>query len=228
MVAHRGGALVYPESSAEAFEAVAKTDFPIEMDLRALEDGTLVPLHDATVDRTMTGIAGEPEDISIAEWRSATVQHPVDGAHGTPITWDEIAAKYGRDHVLVPEIKDSNIDLDSFAKSILDRKIEGNVIAQSFDYTVAKDLADAGLNVLYLLSPDQEIDPPEVVSDGISYVGPNKDVGGASIAAMKEAGLTVWPWTVNDPVEAVLLLEAGADGVFTDDPWMLADALRVE
>ena len=76
LVAHRGGALVYPESSAEAFEAVGETAFPIETDLRQLQDGTLVPLHDDAAERTMTGVTGRPGDITPSQWAAARIRHP--------------------------------------------------------------------------------------------------------------------------------------------------------
>lgn len=144
---------VHPESSLEAFQAVAATDFPIEFDLRTLADGTLVPLHDKTVNRTMTGIHGAPSKISVQEWDRAAVKNPGGGPGGTPTTWAAIAGRYGKDHILVPEPKEPEA-AEAFIKSVREHGITNNVIVQTFDFNTAKELAAAGLRTLYLTRAD--------------------------------------------------------------------------
>ncbi|MCU1548514.1 MAG: hypothetical protein JWO29_1465 [Arthrobacter sp.] len=225
LVAHRGGALVYPESSAEAFEAVSKTAFPIETDLRQLLDGTLVPLHDAKVDRTMTGVSGLPADLSLEQWNAARIKSPSGGVQGTPTTWEAMLDQYGGRNVLVPEIKDPGIDLDAFAQSILQRGVQDKVIVQTFSYPAAQALAKSGLHVLYLLREGDEPDAAAVRASGIDHVGPHKGLSAGYLLKLKDSGLTVWPYTVNDEVTASRLRRDGADGVFTDTPWELAEQL---
>ncbi|MET3921746.1 glycerophosphodiester phosphodiesterase [Arthrobacter sp. UYEF20] len=225
LVAHRGGSLVYPESSAEAFEAVSRTAFPIETDLRPLRDGTLVPLHDDTVDRTMSGVTGRPADITPEQWKAAHIKNPQGGAEGSPTTWEAMLDEYGGRSVLVPEVKDPAIDLAAFADSILRRGVRDTVIVQSFSYPVAQTLAKSGLQVLYLLHEGEEPDPAAIRSSGIDHVGPDKRVSADYLRRLKDAGLTVWPYTVNDGATASRLRRDGADGVFTDDPWELSKQL---
>ena len=150
-MAHRGGALVYPESSAEAFEAVSETAFPIEMDLRQLQDGTLVPLHDDAAERTMTGVSGQPGDITPTQWAAARIGHPSGGAEGTPTTWEAILDLYGGRNVLVPEVKDPTIDLAAFAQNHPAPGVQPKVVVQTFSFPAAQALAGHGLQVLYLL-----------------------------------------------------------------------------
>jgi glycerophosphoryl diester phosphodiesterase len=228
LVAHRGGALVYPESSAEAFAAVGKTAFPIETDLRRIQDGTLVPLHDDTVDRTMTGISGRPAGLSLAQWTAARIRHPLGGAAGTPTTWAAMLDAYGGRNVLVPEVKDPDLDLAAFADTILSRGVQDTVIVQTFSFTAAQSLARSGLHVLYLLREGDEPAAGAIRAAGIDHVGPHQSVGGAYLRTLKDAGLTVWPYTVNDESTASRLRRDGADGVFTDSPWELAGQLHLE
>jgi glycerophosphoryl diester phosphodiesterase len=227
LVAHRGGALVYPESSTEAFDAVGKSAFPIETDLRQLRDGTLVPLHDAKVDRTMTGVAGLPSDLSLEQWKAARIKAPSGGADGTPTTWEAVLDQYGGRRVLVPELKDPSIDLNAFAASILRRGIQDKVIVQTFSYPVAQALAKSGLHVLYLLREGEEPDAGAVRSSGIDHVGPHKSISAEYLRKLKASGLTAWPYTVNDEATASRLRADGADGVFTDTPWELSKQLRL-
>ncbi|MFB6784366.1 MULTISPECIES: glycerophosphodiester phosphodiesterase family protein [unclassified Streptomyces] len=56
-IAHRGlfdTSLSIPENSLAAFRRAAERDIPIELDVQLAHDGTLVVLHDATLER-MTG-----------------------------------------------------------------------------------------------------------------------------------------------------------------------------
>jgi glycerophosphoryl diester phosphodiesterase len=224
-VAHRGGALVYPESSAEAFEAVGKTAFPIETDLRQLRDGTLVPLHDAAAERTMSGVSGPAAAITVEQWAAARIRHPLGGAEGTPTTWDAMLDLYGGRNILVPELKDPGIDPAAFAATILRRGIQDKVVVQTFSFPAAQALARSGLQVLYLLRDGEEPDPASISASGIGHVGPAKSISPDYLRSLKDSGLTVWPYTVNDEKTAARLRAEGADGVFTDTPWELAKQL---
>ena len=225
LVAHRGGALVYPESSAEAFEAVGRTAFPIETDLRQLQDGTLVPLHDEDAGRTMSGLSGRPAGITVEQWAAARIRHPMGGAEGTPTTWEAMLDLYGGRNILVPELKDPAIDPAAFADTILKRGIRDKVVVQTFSFPVAQALARSGLQVLYLLRDGEEPDPASISSSGIGHVGPNKSISASYLRSLKDSGLTVWPYTVNDAATATRLRAEGADGIFTDTPWELAKQL---
>ena len=45
------------------------------------------------------------------------------------------------------------------------------------------------------------------------------------IAEIRNAGLKIFVWTVNDPDEARLLARLGVDGITTDDPALIQQAL---
>ncbi len=63
-IAHRGGALLAPENTAEAFRAAAAIGADIvETDLRVSADGALVCLHDADLAR----LAGDPRLVAETE-----------------------------------------------------------------------------------------------------------------------------------------------------------------
>ena len=67
VIAHRGGANLRPENTLVAFEhAVSIGADVLEMDLRATADGSIVVLHDATVDRTTDG-QGRVDALTLAE-----------------------------------------------------------------------------------------------------------------------------------------------------------------
>lgn len=82
-IAHRGGALLAPENTAEAFRAAAAIGAElVETDLRLSADGALVCLHDAD----LTRIAGDPRRV--AETDLATLRALIPGM----MTLDEAIA----------------------------------------------------------------------------------------------------------------------------------------
>lgn len=68
--AHRGGAGTgYPENCLATFEATLRSGWSmLEIDLRRTKDGTIVLMHDPTVDRTTDG-KGAVTDLTLAEVR---------------------------------------------------------------------------------------------------------------------------------------------------------------
>jgi glycerophosphoryl diester phosphodiesterase len=66
VIAHRGGAGLRPENTLAAFQHAAQIGADVlEMDLRVSADGTIVVMHDATVERTTDG-AGAVSALSRA------------------------------------------------------------------------------------------------------------------------------------------------------------------
>ncbi|GAA5226386.1 hypothetical protein GCM10025778_09170 [Paeniglutamicibacter antarcticus] len=225
IVAHRGGALRFPESSIEAYRAVSAADFPMELDLRRLQDGTLVPQHDPDVDRNMIGISGAIGTVAPDEWRAARIKGIDGGSPGASTTWNEVLNEFGGKAILVPEIKESGTNLNEFAWTIIGRGLQNTVVIQSFDIDICKRLADMGLNVLYLFG-DKEPDPHLLKTNGIDFAGAASSVRPEYLRSMQQAGLKVWPWTVNSVAEVSNLIDGGAAGVFTDDPWAVSEKLR--
>jgi len=67
VIAHRGFSGKFPENTVLAFrEAVKIGSDSIEMDVKSTKDGSLVILHDETVDRTMNG-KGKIIDLTLIE-----------------------------------------------------------------------------------------------------------------------------------------------------------------
>lgn len=226
VVAHRGGALLYPEQSMEGFRASADDGFLPEMDIRALADGTLVPAHDADVDRTMSGVSGRVSELDLDEWSEARIRHPSQGDSVPAPTWEEVLNELGGEAVLVPELKVRDHDVvETFIESIVDRDLQDHVVAQTFDRDVSLALVEAGLDTLRLVGDDHPA-PEQLASDGVTHAGTPLDTDTEYIAALQEAGITVWAYTVDDVASTLEALERGVDGIFSDDPWASAEALN--
>jgi glycerophosphoryl diester phosphodiesterase len=108
VIAHRGGADLFPENTLAAYEGAAALGCrAVEAgDLQLTADGVLVAMHDATVDRTTTG-TGNVSDLSLAAVRALRVdasQWFAGGWTDQPVpTFEEILDRLGGRVVLVPE-----------------------------------------------------------------------------------------------------------------------------
>ncbi|WP_262106216.1 glycerophosphodiester phosphodiesterase family protein [Arthrobacter sp. Marseille-P9274] len=220
-VAHRGGHEAYPESSQEALAAAAAAGFPVEFDLRQLEDGQWAVAHDAETGKTVVGASGPIDEITTAQWESATITE--DGREGHPATWDWVVTQMPENVLLVPELKDPLIAPAKFAQAVKLAGLEDRVVVQSFDFGKAKELAELGLDTLFLTKADSPEKATEIAAAGIAFVGPSNETSESRLRSFHDAGLTVWVWTVNDQASAEALRGGGyVDGVFTDKPVALS------
>lgn len=225
-IAHRNGALVYPEESLEGLQACYEDGIVIEVDVRALADGTLVCTHDETVDRTMTNIpTGTVSSKTVAEWKAAKVKqyHNADSIFGTPAFFDEVLDKYGGKVLIVPELKESGAVV-AFIDAIVSRGLERDVIAQSFDYSVCQQIAAAGIEVLYL-NDNVTQTPSQLIADGIKFVGGWWSATGWSTERLqlyKDGGLRTIGYTVTTREDSDAAFLRGWEGIFSNNPWLTA------
>lgn len=221
IVAHRGGALIWPEESIEGTDDALRGGFGLEVDVRPLADGTLVLCHDTTVQRTMEGIGTGPvAEKTLAEWRAAFIKHPIQGGSlSRPLTFNEWLDMYGGQGLLVPELSPgaSDEDVDRYVSAVLTRRLENSLIAQSFDLPVALKMAEAGLEVCFLASLATEVDLEALSSAGIKIIGTSLARPVADVQAWQAAGFKVLAYTVKTKAEQDTAL-ATFDGVFSDDP----------
>src|SRR5436190_1722823 len=84
LAAHRGGALEAPENSMAGLLAAyrRRSADVLDVDVRTLRDGTLVAMHDRTLDRT-TDHKGPVASLTMREWRRVRLRPD----HGLPGTW---------------------------------------------------------------------------------------------------------------------------------------------
>lgn len=222
VIAHRGGgALVYPEQGLRGMIAATESGFLPEMDVQFLSDGTPVLCHDSTVDRTMTGVSGAPNTLTLDQWSNARLKPIHDGGKGDrPLTLDDALDYLGGRVVLVVEVKTSATsgEVDRVIAAINGRGLEQAVILQSFDYPNAQQIAAAGLEVVFLCGATSPQDFATIKADGINYLGPSLSMSESNMDAAAAAGLKVIPYTANKRSQ-VLALPESVFGYFSNDPW---------
>lgn len=227
--AHRGDRSRAPDNTLEAFRlAVDAGADGIETDVRRTIDGVLVMSHD---DRS----PGFPP-IATMSFSEIREQIPV-----IP-TFIETLSVVPSNVWLNVEIKNfpDEADFDE-ARGVVNQVIEtisehdtlDRILLSSFDPVTMQRAAQINPEMLRAqlirLPHGLDIGIAAALSQGAHAVNPELNHISAdpvtAISSIHEAGLKAIVWKVNLADEIVMLINAGADGVITDDPAMTRDVI---
>jgi glycerophosphoryl diester phosphodiesterase len=216
--AHRGSSAIHPENTLRAFRhALAIGVDGIELDVHATADGTPVVIHDRDVGRTTDG-AGYVDQIPLAQLET------FDAGHGERVpTLAEILELVGAAAHLDIEIKGTRIE-----HAVLDVLAEYPAVRWAIS-----SFAWDTLRAVRRLDPVAEVWPlAERVGDDLFTIAAELASPAVSLftgaytaenaAKLRDAGLGVIVWTVNDPREARRIADLGAFALCTDDPQRLS------
>lgn len=217
LAAHRGGAMIHPEETIAAFKQTVR-DYPgmvLEMDVRALGDGSLVMWHDDSIDRlAVGGKKGLLKDLVREDWEDLWVKHPLGGQPAPAAFLQDVLDEFGgSDVVLMIETKwwparDQIIDMVW--------PYRGQVILATFRDSHAEVFGRTeGINGQHLFS--MNLDAPYAAGSqciAVNYRAITKKVAD-DVHAM---GAYLWAWTVDDKPTIDRLLNMGVDGFITNDP----------
>jgi len=182
----------------------------LEFDVRRCGDGSIVVIHDETIDRTTSG-RGRVANLSYEQLR----RFDAGAGERIPLLTD-VLDEFGAQCLLNIELKDAGI-ADEVKKLVIQRNLEKQVIISSFDWP---QLGPALPEIpIALLSSE----PKNLVSAahefGAAAIHPRKDIVTARLLrAAREANLKIHVWTVNDPTEVSAFRDMGLDGLFSDFP----------
>ena len=242
VIAHRGGAGLWPENTLYAFQRAADMGADmLEMDVRATRDGHLVVIHDDSVDRTTNG-AGRVQDLSLAELQALDAGYTwsADGGASFPfrdqgVRIPALAEVFTRlPHMaMVLEIKPSAPDVvRQLGQVIRQHNMGTKVLVASFEVEVMRafrrlypEIATSGvapevrrLYVLHLARLHRVYKPPMESLDVPEYQDGRYIATRRFVQAAHERNLQVHVWTVNETAAMQRLLDHGVDGITTDYP----------
>ncbi len=245
IAAHRGGALLWPENSLLAFRNAAEqlgADF-LELDVHLTKDGEVVVIHDPTLERTTTG-QGPVRGRTLAELRSVRLRDQKGAATEEILpTLDEVVTlAVGARRQILLEIKLDETGrrypgIEEKVFAVLDRRgATAATIVMSFDrdtWKRARTLRpDARACALYSrrtigdLGSTLKRELELARSVGVAFVGLHENLVDAStVALVREMGLTLGVWTVNESEAIRRFIELRVDVVITDRPDLAKRAL---
>ncbi len=224
-IAHRGNSSVAPENTLASVRSALALEPPpqyVEIDVHRSSDGTLVVIHDATLDRT-TNARGRVAQLAWGTIRQADAGYSAefgDAFRGerVPALHEVLDAVAATTTSIMIEVKAHGIG-DRVARLVADRGELARHVIASFhaDVLVAASLAAPKARTLYLASDaaPEEIELAARIEADIVGLG-HEGLTAAAVHAAHEKGLAVWAWTVNEPERAAELYAMGVDGVISD------------
>lgn len=249
VIAHRGGAGLWPENTLYAFaRAQALGVDVIELDVRSTADGTLVVFHDATVGRTTDG-AGRVAEKTLAELKRLDAGYgwspdggrtfPLRGSGLTVPTLDEVFAALPRMKFNIEPKPESPSPVQPLCRSIREHGMFERVVVGSFSQTiidefrrecpgVATSASTAEVRkflALYKTGLGEAYSPAMQALQVPESAGGVRVLTGDFIVAAHGRNLQVHAWTINEMVEMRRLLDMGVDGIMTDYPDRLLSLL---
>ncbi|WP_433345682.1 glycerophosphodiester phosphodiesterase [Micromonospora sp. CA-111912] len=220
----------------------------LECDVRLTRDGHLVCVHDRRLDRTSNGTGlvsartlAELEALDFGSWHPGCApsdgDEPPDESHTRLLTLERLldaVLDAGRPVRLLIETKHP---------SRYGRDVERRLVALLRRYGLAEPGADSpvrvtvmsfsplavrrvhdlapGLPTVLLLDVLPRWLPPGRVPAGTRIAGPGIGLVRSRprlLTTLRAAGNQVYVWTVNEPADLELVLDAGVDGIITDRP----------
>ena len=243
VIAHRGGAGLWPENTLHAFErALAAGADIIETDVRATSDGALVLMHDERVDRTTDG-SGRVADMTLEELRRLDAGHrwTPDGGRTFPFrgrglrvpTLDEVFKTLGGAARLNIEPKQASAPVvQRLCALVREHGAAERVVVASFSDSVLEEFRRSCPEVATSASPSEawaflamyeaglagSYSPPMHALQVPERAGGLRVLTRGFVEAAHGRNLKVHAWTVNSEEDMRRVLAAGVDGVMTDYP----------
>ena len=238
IVGHRGAAGVAPENTIEAIQhGVAGGAQAIEVDVHVTSCGTLVTIHDDTLDRTTDGSGSvEVHDLASLQAFDAGFRFTLDRGASFPHrgagvripTLDEAAEAAG-DLPMVIEVKTPNAG-HALADWLRRRGDRERFLVGGFDRAAVGPAAEASC---WQCAAREDLRPfillgklgltarvrPEIKA----FMVPVRQralriVTRRFVRQAHDHGVGVYVWTVNRPSDMRRLLDAGVDGLISDVP----------
>lgn len=251
-IAHRGASGHAPEHTMESYRLGEEMNGDyIEIDLQMTKDGTLIAMHDEDVSRTshQEGLVSdltieEIKQLDVGSWFNERFPHLANSkfTNLTVPTLDEIVTEFGTSANYYIETKQPNENpgmTNELIRVLQEHDLinqnvrEGQVIIQSFSEESLKEIhkLEPSLPIIQLISYTKKakISMQELenireyaVGIGVNY----KHLSKKYIQQVRDAGLLIHPYTVNEKSKMKQLIDWGVTGMFTNYPDRLDEVIN--
>ena len=251
-VAHRGGRDLRPENTIAAFDhAVALGVDVLEMDVCLTKDSILVTIHDLTIDRTCEA-TGNVIDYTFDELQAFNFGYHFQNDDGSypyrnnPVripNLDDVLARYSNEYMMI-EIKDvgenGKLAAEKLIALIGKHGLSRKVVAFSFMDDVMAHFHSLNSDNVFTGAAGGDgfafvmpvLDNPDtilflnfhVLAFPTNFVNINL-TSDTIIKAAHRNGVAIHFWTINNKEQMKTLIQRGADGIITDRPDLMKEAL---
>jgi glycerophosphoryl diester phosphodiesterase len=222
ILAHRGASAYAPENTFAAFDLAHEMGAPaVETDVRATRDGTLVILHDSTVDRTTDG-HGAVADLTLTDVKSLDAGGwfaPRFAGQRIP-TLEEFLARYRATFPICLEIKALEIE-ETVLAAVAAARLSFPPTYTSFEFETVERLGKLApaARIGYLSRTFDSATIARTRRAGATQICPHAaDLASDLIDEARAAGLEVRAWGVSDDALLARAIAHGVDGLTTNWP----------
>jgi glycerophosphoryl diester phosphodiesterase len=223
VIAHRGNSGRYPENTIVAFQSAVDVgaDF-IELDVHLSADGEIVVMHDGELGRTCTGEG----NIADLEW-SYLAQQDAGAWMGDEFTGEHIPLlSQVFSDIPLPVM----VEIKPEGEEIVRRTCEVVRNANAQDRVVIASFSDANIQWAEQFMPECERLALRAGSmdrmDSAHIGAPHLPDANVTLASTLHAhGRALWVWTVDEPQDIDDVIALGADGIISNWPERVLEAL---
>lgn len=250
-ISHRGASGHAPEHTLAAYELgeIMKSDY-IEIDLQMTKDGELIAMHDETIDRTTDG-TGSIKEYTLEELKSFDAGSWFNEAYpdkakpefmGLEVpTLREVIDRFGveanffietKSPEVYPGLEEKLVEILYEYNLVGEQQESGKVIIQSFSAESLKKIRqlDNSIPLVQLLS---YYAPAVITNDEVTKIKEYASGIGMHFTAInpgyvkkvRDSGLLIYPYTVNEKEDMEMLLSWGVTGMFTNYPDRLQEVI---
>lgn len=243
IIAHRGYSAKAPENSLSAFKlAWEKGADACELDLYLTKDGKIIVLHDKDTKR-VTGVMKVVVESTQDELRTLDAgswKGPEWAGEKLPTLEESLATMPVGNKRFFLEVKCGPEVVPALSKVLEPLRARADQLAViAFDLSAATEVKKTMPWLkTYLLAAGKDKQKKQR-TDVTPYIEQAKTAGldgldlgmdwpwsPAMVKQIRDAGLGVYVWTVNKPVDVTRFQALGVDGITTDDPVMVREALE--
>lgn len=250
LFAHRGASQIAPENTLQAFELAVRLGGVdvLEMDVHMTNDGQIVVIHDATLERTTDGHGlvrahsfAELQQLDAgAKFITPSKEMPFRGRGVVIPLLEEVLRAFPHVGFNI-EIKQDSPEMIKKVLDILHRTGTEEVVLAAADHRIMLQLEAAKPGCFLGMSSVQAWQVfksgffgriPKNWKNRALQVPPRYRgfpvVSSRTIRRAHEAGLDIHLWTINDPKQAQKWLARGVDGVMSDNPSLIAPVFAAQ
>lgn len=237
--AHRGSSAYAPENTLASFELAIKQNVTaIELDATLTKDQKVVVFHDSSTER-ITAFKGKINQMNLAEIKKLDAGSFFDVSfQGEQIpTLEEVFELVGDQALINIELKNYASPFDALPQhvaTLIEKwKLQANIFFSSFNpvalWKIKKLLPEVPIALLAMggkqgwlaRSPLGEVLAYQAIHPYYADVNPK------FLSTHHQKGHLVNAYTVNNAAIMRTLFKMGIDGIFTDDPLLAQEQLKV-
>lgn len=223
VMAHRGDSVDAPENTLPAFQAAMDHGADAaEMDVQMTKDGTIVVLHDSSIDRTSTG-HGKIWDVTYDEIKdldNGSFFSPEFADTHIP-TLDQVIKLCKDKLYLNIEIKRTGHD-DGIEQKVVDiiknNGFQNQCDITSMDYQTLVTVRSIDPTIKTVYTTTVALGNVADLSAADAFSVESTFVNQSFVHMMFQSGKQIFVWTVNDEDQMHTMVNLGANAIITNDP----------